>query len=251
MSNPNQWCQLFRRMPVFGGVTTETLEWLLARSETINVAAGDYLFQEGEAASSFFVILEGAVSAERDWRGTPVHLHRLVAGDCVGEMALIEVQARSASVRAIDDVVTVEVTLRTLHQLYRHNLEQYAILMMNMGREVSRRLRQANDRLFELDQSALCLDAKPAQVNAAFELDMLRTLMDHLPDSIYFKDRNSQFLRVSRAQVKKFGVSSEAEVIGKTDADIFTEEHAISARQDELEIMQTGLPIVDKIERET
>lgn len=248
MSSHNDLFQLFRRMPVFGGIETGTLEWLLESSSTIKVVAGDYLFREGDTANSFFVILEGTVAAERSWQGEAVELQRLATGDCVGEMAIMEVKSRSASVRAIENVAAIEVTRRTLQQLSQQNLEQYAILMMNMGREVSRRLGQANNRLFELDQSSPQPRAWPDQTNIAQELDMFRMLMEHLPDSIYFKDRNSQFLRVNRAQFAKLGFSSEAGVIGKTDADFFSDELATSARQDELEIMRTGEPIMDKIE---
>ena len=85
----------------------------------------------------------------------------------------------------------------------------------------------------------------------AQELDMLRALMDNLPDSIYFKDFDSRFLKVSRAQLHQFSIASQAEIVGKSDADIFSQEHAVAARKDELEIMRTGVPIVNKIERET
>jgi len=251
MSSRNDLCQLFRRLPVFGGIAPDTLQWLLESSAKINLAAGEYLFREGDAADSFFVVLEGAVAAERIWQGDTVELQRFTTGDCVGEMAFIEVQSRSASVRVIENVTAVEVTRGTLHQLHQQSLEQYAILMMNMGREVCRRLRLANNRLFELDQSSICPDARPDQMKIAQELDMLRTLMDHLPDTIYFKDRNSRFLRVNRAKFEKLGFSSEVGVIGKTDADFFSEELAVSARKDELEIMRTGEPIVDKLEHLT
>jgi len=242
MSSRNDLCQLFRRMPVFDGVATQTLEWLLESSAKINLAAGEYLFREGDAADSFFVILDGAVATERIWQGDPVELQRLSVGDCVGEMAVIEVQSRSASARAIDDVTVVEVSRTTLQRLHQQNLEQYSILMVNMGQEVSRRLYKANDRLFQLVQTS------SANLDDAREGEMLRTLMEHLPDTIYFKDRNSRFLRVNRAQFERFGLSCEAGAIGKTDADFFTDQHAVKARQDELEIMRTGEPIVDQLE---
>ncbi|TWU41083.1 hybrid sensor histidine kinase/response regulator [Novipirellula artificiosorum] len=83
------------------------------------------------------------------------------------------------------------------------------------------------------------------------EQRLLRTLMDNIPDSIYFKDEQSRFLRISRMMVEKFGMLAESSVIGKSDADIFTTEHAKGAREDELRIMRTGEPLVDRVERET
>lgn len=90
-----------------------------------------------------------------------------------------------------------------------------------------------------------------AERNLKHERELLDTLLTHLPDSIYFKDLESRFLRVSNAMATKFGLSSPDHALGKTDADIFSEEHANAARQDELHIIETGQPLVDREERET
>ena len=92
---------------------------------------------------------------------------------------------------------------------------------------------------------------KRAEATAAHEGYLLQSLMDHIPDSIYFKDVGSRFIRGSQAQAIKFGYNSPDEILGKTDADIFSHEHAQAARKDELEIMRTGKPIHGKIEKET
>ncbi len=88
---------------------------------------------------------------------------------------------------------------------------------------------------------------------AAYERErhLLHTLLDNVPDSIYFKDRHSRFVRISRGMAQKFNLADPEVAIGKTDADIFTGEHANQARQDELRIMQTGEPLIASIERET
>ncbi|HBJ39163.1 MAG TPA: hypothetical protein DDZ51_31335, partial [Planctomycetaceae bacterium] len=83
------------------------------------------------------------------------------------------------------------------------------------------------------------------------ERQWLQTLLDNMPDSIYFKDRDSRFIRVGAGMAKKFGLPSSDAVIGLTDADVFTPEHAKPARENELEIMRTGVPVINRIERET
>lgn len=80
---------------------------------------------------------------------------------------------------------------------------------------------------------------------------LLNALMDNIPDAVYFKDEQSRFLRISRAQADKFGFASPEEAIGKTDAEIFTAEHAQSALKDERDIMRTGRPMVARLEKET
>ena len=147
--------QLLRNMPVFGGLKTSSLETILSLAKDCKVDAGEYFFHEGDAACSLFVLRTGTVQVEKQApSGCPVKIRPLTAGDCFGEMSLIDLQPRSASVIAETDCRAMEISLKTLHDLYASDLEQYAIIMMNMGREVSRRLRTVSDRLFELEQNA-------------------------------------------------------------------------------------------------
>jgi PAS domain S-box-containing protein len=78
----------------------------------------------------------------------------------------------------------------------------------------------------------------------AHEQFLLRTLLDNVPDSIYFKDLKGRFLRSSKAQAARFGLSDPAQAIGKTDFDFFSKEHAEEAFADEQRIIQTGQPVV-------
>jgi len=84
-----------------------------------------------------------------------------------------------------------------------------------------------------------------------YERNLFRSLMENIPDAVYFKDCESRFLRISNSQARQFKFASPAEAVGKTDFDVFTEEHARPAFEDEQEIIRTGAPMVGKIERET
>jgi PAS domain S-box-containing protein len=83
------------------------------------------------------------------------------------------------------------------------------------------------------------------------ERHLFRTLMDNLPDKIYFKDRESRFVRINKETVKVLGLSDPAQAVGKTDFDLFTAEHAQPAYNDEQEIIRTGQPVVGKEEKGT
>ncbi|HEX4265389.1 MAG TPA: PAS domain-containing protein [Verrucomicrobiae bacterium] len=79
---------------------------------------------------------------------------------------------------------------------------------------------------------------------------ILEALLDASPDFIYFKDRDSHFVRYSKAFEKLFNLPSTASLKGKTDFDFFLPEHARPAFEDEQEIMRTGKPLIGKFETE-
>jgi PAS domain S-box-containing protein len=81
-----------------------------------------------------------------------------------------------------------------------------------------------------------------------FLMDML---MDNLPQNIYFKDRESRFLRISKAHANVFKLNDPKDAVGKSDFDFFTIEHAKPAFKDEQRIIETGLPILNVEEKET
>lgn len=84
-----------------------------------------------------------------------------------------------------------------------------------------------------------------------FDEDHLRGLMTSIPDNIYFKDRQSRFVRMNDAMARWFGLSDPADGEGKTDGDFFSEEHARQAFADEQRIMATGEPLKGVEEKET
>jgi PAS domain S-box-containing protein len=93
-------------------------------------------------------------------------------------------------------------------------------------------------------------DLKAAENALALESSLLKALMENIPDGDYFKDPDSRFVKVSRG-IHLEGITRLEDAIGKTDFDFFTEDHARQAFNDEQELMRTGKPIVDKIEKET
>jgi PAS domain S-box-containing protein len=83
------------------------------------------------------------------------------------------------------------------------------------------------------------------------ETHLLNALMEHLPDNIYFKDRESRFIRINKAAAQWYGLEDPAQAIGKTDFDLFAAEHAHQAFDDEQSIIRTGDPLLHIEEKET
>src|SRR4030042_6135017 len=93
--------------------------------------------------------------------------------------------------------------------------------------------------LYEKEVSVL----KQTEKKLAHAEYLLDCIMNNLPDHIYFKDRESRFIRISKDHAHSFGFKDPLQVIGKTDFDFFTEEHARQAYEDEQAIIRTGEPL--------
>ena len=81
------------------------------------------------------------------------------------------------------------------------------------------------------------------------ERELLRALMENIPDLIYFKDCELRFTRVNQACARNLGAKDAAECIGKSNADCFNSEDARRSRLSEEELVRSGQPQVDRIEQ--
>jgi PAS domain S-box-containing protein len=113
-------------------------------------------------------------------------------------------------------------------------------------RESEEQLRAANT---ELERKIA--EARQTETMLAHERDLLNTLLEHSPDRIYFKDRDSRFIKCGKSVFAHSGQPEPVEPTGKNDFDFFTEEHARPAFAIEQEIIRTGNPVIGLVEKET
>ena len=78
--------EMLQRMPIFGAIRDDTLEFLLGFTQEVALPARAYFFREGEAASSLFVLEQGSASVLKGWLGGEVLLRQLHEGDCFGDI---------------------------------------------------------------------------------------------------------------------------------------------------------------------
>jgi CRP-like cAMP-binding protein len=137
------------RLALFGALTDETIEFLLARCETVAVPAGECFFAQDQIGDAVFVLRSGRAEVVHTTDGHSLVLAELGPGRCFGEMALMAISPRCATVRALEDCSALRLRNMAILELYRRDPEQFTLLQMNLGREVARRLTVANDTLFE------------------------------------------------------------------------------------------------------
>lgn len=97
----------------------------------------------------------------------------------------------------------------------------------------------------EAEVQRLNSDLQQRQTALSEANSLLQTLMDNMPDHIYFKDTGSRFIRNSRSQAGQMGINDPAKVIGKTDFDFFPKEHAQRSFNEEQELMKSEQPLMD------
>jgi len=144
-----QRIDLLMQVPVFGAIRKDIIAQLVEKAPLIKVQHGDYLFREGDKGTSMYIIESGRMSVIKNWDGDKYLLKQLSQGDCIGEMALFDFFPRSASLISTENTELIEITAEDLLNIYHQDLEQFTLLQMNLGREVTRRLRNADERLFE------------------------------------------------------------------------------------------------------
>ena len=148
---------LLREIGLFGALSDEVLAHLSEVLKTVRVAAGEAVFREGEVqAREMYVVLEGEIEVtKRSRRGRDMRVAILGPSDTFGEMSLIDMQARSATVRAIAPSRLIRMTSEDMDALYRFDLKSYALIVLNIARDLSRRLRVADGILADFTASLL------------------------------------------------------------------------------------------------
>lgn len=140
-----------RAIGLFGALSDEVLAQF-SRSLLVRVIdPGVTLFREGDDGREMFVVLQGELEVlKRSHRGTDARVALLGPGDWVGDMSIVDIQPRSASVRALAPTRLLRVCSADLDNVYRTDLKAYSIVILNIARELSRRLRVTDGILADL-----------------------------------------------------------------------------------------------------
>jgi len=143
-------------LDLFRGLTRDELKLLEALVRPLVFEAGTTIVREGDAARLFFIVTRGTVTVQLRVRSgsgeRTVRVASLGPGLSFGEMALLDGQARSADVVADERVVCYGFSVDSLNELGRAHPNLIATILGNMMRDLSERLRRANDEVRALEQ---------------------------------------------------------------------------------------------------
>ena len=136
---------------LFGGLTDAELNRVLPFLKEVRFKKDEFVLTEGEVNDKLFLIYKGSVEIikhdskkEHDKDKRIIVLHR---GDTFGEMEVIDIQPCIASVKTLEPTTILTLSSRDLHRISKENLKTFTLIIMNLAREISRRLRRMDELL--------------------------------------------------------------------------------------------------------
>lgn len=139
--------QFLSSLSMFAGLRAEVVNQLVEKAERIELGPGEVLFEEDAPAAEMLVVRKGRLDVVKHALGSEARIATLGPGDVVGEMSLIDIQPRSAAVRAVDVSTVVVLKHADIATLYREDPPSYTLLVLNIAREISLRLRRLDKLL--------------------------------------------------------------------------------------------------------
>lgn len=143
---------LLRHSPLFAGFSDEHFQLLLPLALTQEFGAGDVIIKEGDPGDRFFILVDGVLDIVKETEDGASHTLASLEdqGDFVGEMSIIDIQPRSATVRAREKSQLVVFTNMALVELFDTYPEVLSIIALNIARVLSQRLRTVDEALAAL-----------------------------------------------------------------------------------------------------
>ncbi len=155
-SDPPVTIAQLREVGLFGALSDEFLEHLTTTLSVQRVLVGDLVFREGDPAREMYVVLDGEMEVlKKSRRGRDTRVAILGPNDCFGEMSIIDMQPRSATVRALGATRLLRISTEEMDALYRYDLKSYTLIVLNIARDLSRRLRVTDGLLADFTANVL------------------------------------------------------------------------------------------------
>jgi CRP-like cAMP-binding protein len=140
---------IISQLRIFGGVTEEQRVAIFRRMELWKVPAGDIVFHKGDEPLHIYIVKSGNIDLQIHEGAVIIHKHELHVGECFGEASLMSMHKHTATAVAAVDSEVIVLSRRALIDLRHEDVQLFALLMMNLARELARRLYITDQMLLE------------------------------------------------------------------------------------------------------
>lgn len=138
---------ILSKISIFGGLNDSQLYKVFRKLEKTSYKNLEYIFHQGSAPSHIYIIIKGRVRMIQEIQGSNYQLFEFGSGNCIGEDSVIGIQPHTLSAIAIGDVELAVISKKALLDLYKTDKELFTLLILNIARELSRRLKLTDNLL--------------------------------------------------------------------------------------------------------
>lgn len=149
MRKKKELLEVLKKVTIFSGIDEGRLEQIYRGCDIIKRKAGDIIVEEDTDATEIFILLSGRVKIVLDINKDPIEIVELGPGSCMGEASVIGVQKHCASAILTEDSELLVLSRKVLMEIYAKDKELFALLILNIARELARRLYQTDKVLLK------------------------------------------------------------------------------------------------------
>ena len=141
--------KLLEETSIFVGITAAQCDAIIARLEVGLFARGEFVFQQGDEPSHIYVVKSGSIELFFPDHEVMIEKKRLGVGECLGQVALLGMHQHTISAVALEETEIIVLSRRALQSFLQDDIELFALLMMNLARELARRLQFTDELLLK------------------------------------------------------------------------------------------------------
>jgi len=149
MRKKESFKSILKNVTIFAGIGEKGIEKIYSECRIVRKKAGEVIIKEGSDATDIFIILRGKVRIALSVDGKPFELLELGPGNCVGEASVIGIQKHCATVSIVEDAELMVLSGKVLMDIYAEDKEVFSLLILNMARELARRLYRTDQVLLK------------------------------------------------------------------------------------------------------
>lgn len=131
---------MIAQLRIFGGVTDTQLATICQRLELWILPAGEVVFHKGDEPRHIYIVKSGKIDLQLTENEVVIHKHELQVGECFGEASLMSMHRHTSTALAAVESEVLVLSRKALIDLNHEDLPLFALLLMNLARELARRL---------------------------------------------------------------------------------------------------------------
>ncbi|MGM0442850.1 MAG: cyclic nucleotide-binding domain-containing protein [Fibrobacterota bacterium] len=150
MVSKSELFAVLEKISIFGAIPANALENICDRAQRMTCGRGELLFREGEPSTAIYIIIRGRIKLVKSYENDPLEIVELGPGSSLGEASYIGIQAHSATALVTDDVTLMVLSKSVFSKLYAEDPQLFTMLVLNIARELARRVHKYSDYLTQL-----------------------------------------------------------------------------------------------------